>query len=112
MKTQYVLPVILALGAMVVSTQAIATGLTYDPYEVYYSKYYGIGTAPSVAEATEQEDTDFYDPYANYYNIYYGTDAQATAPAVSLDDGIDTQTTAPAISLDGDMADPSNFFNW
>ena len=100
MKTQYVLPVILALGAMVVSTQAIATGLTYDPYEVYYSKYYGIGAGPSVVEATEQKDTAFYDPYADYYNTYYGIGAQTAAPTVSLGDDIGIQTRTPAIYLD------------
>ena len=112
MKTQYVLPVILALGTIVASTQTMATGLTYDPYEIYYSKYYGIGAGPSVVEATEQKDTAFYDPYADYYDSYYGIGAQTAAPTVSLGDGIDIQARTPAIYLDDGMADPSNFFKW
>ncbi len=84
MKIQYVLSVILVLGAIVASTQTIATDLTYDPYEIYYSKYYGIGTFPFVAETTEQEDTDFYDSYTDYYNAYYGLDTLTTASAASL----------------------------
>ena len=84
MKTQYVLSVILVLGAIVASTQTIATGLTYDPNEIYYSKYYGIGIVPFAAETTEQEGTAFYDSYTDYYNAYYGLDTLTTVPAVSL----------------------------
>ena len=70
MKTQYVLPVIFALGTVVASTQAMATGLTYDPYADYYSAYYGIG-----AETT-----------APIVSLDKGIDAQTTTPIVSLDD--------------------------
>ena len=86
--------------------------MTYDPYESYYSKYYGIGAIPAAAEAAGQEDTTFYDPYADYYNTYYGIDAQTTVPAVSLDDDIDVQATTSMVSLGDDMADPSNYFKW
>jgi len=70
MKAQYVLPVILALGTVVVSTQAMATGMTYDPYADYYNTYYDIGaqkTAPTVS-------------------LEKGVDAQTTTPTISLDD--------------------------
>ncbi len=86
MKT-YILSALLVLGVTVTSTQAIATGLTYDPYENYYSQFYGIDQQQTIAPK----------------------DAVKT----SEDDPKDVSNR---ISQDADlmdsMADPSNYYSW
>jgi len=114
MKTRYILPALLALSATVTSTQAMAEGMTYDPYENYYSTYYGIGekskATPAAVAGKTQAEFSFNDPYADYYNTYYGMDGlldqdekvTATAPKVDVADPKDYS----------DMSDPTNYYKW
>jgi len=103
---KYLLTTILALSATVLTTQVSATGMTYDPYQNYYSKYYGIGveeaTTPVKAATKERADSAFYDPYADYYNANYGVDGLIEK----------NKSTESKVSEYPDMADPSNYYNW
>ena len=82
MKTQNILPILLALGIAATATLASAEGLTYDPYENYYSKYYGIEAELITAQTAD------------------------TLPEVSPEAKIVTHLD------DADMANPLNYYKW
>ena len=112
MKTRYLLPALLALGAVATSSQAIADGLTYDPYANYYGQYYGIDMNSTATNDTETAAEAFYDPYADYYNTYYGTDDLLDkSEAKSLPEK-STDSVANVLEDYPDMADPTNYFKW
>lgn len=109
MKTQYILPALLALVVTSTTTQAFAAGLTYDPYESYYHEFYGIGDKPTVIQDKAQQEPVFYDPYADYYNNYNGTYSQLNEN--TTDATIKTDETVTSIDAEV-MADPLNFYEW
>lgn len=90
MKTHSILPVLLAAGTAVASVQTLAAGMTYDPYDDYYSEYYGAGSE------------------------FKATQVQAEAPLFSEnDDTHQNKHVAVVTSTDqDDMADPGNYYNW
>ncbi len=103
MKKHIILPALFLMGATIASTYVVADGLTYDPYENYYSEFYGIGEISTTQLEPQVEiNSDFYDPYAEYYNTYYGIDGLVE----------NVITTIEPESNDADMADPRNFYKW
>lgn len=115
MKIKIMLPVLFALGAAFTSTQAIATGMTYDPYANYYNSYYGIDASPTTALVEiDEELQQFYDPYAIFYNTYYGTDELIQQKAKSAKTKVTNNYSISEINeveMD-EMADPANFYKW
>lgn len=115
MKTKIILPALFALGAAFTSTQAIATGMTYDPYANYYGTYYGIDASPTVSLVEiDEELQQFYDPYAIFYNTYYGTDdliQQGDKTAKTKPTKISTIQITDEVIMD-EMSDPTNFYKW
>lgn len=128
MKTRHIISKALALAVVLGSSSTLATGLTYDPYEIYYSKYYGIGAESSTiqsssaiqgsstiqgkaegmvsAEANSEEaskDSVLQHPSDDYYNTYYNMldqpDKSKKSEPVSIED-------------EASMADPTNYFKW
>ena len=95
MKTHYILSTLLALGVLTTSSQLMADGLTYDPYENYYSEYYGINAADGLADVS----TDTADFYEKYYNTSYDADGLATKKQSDVD-------------LYEELADPTNYYKW
>ena len=87
MKAQYVLPALFVLAATVATSQAMATGLTYDPYENYYHDYYGID-AEEIAR-------------------------QAIAKSEEQSKQLDATEKAKKVEEDTtEYADPRNFYTW
>jgi len=92
---------LLTLTIIVVSAQTLASGLTYDPYEIYYGNYYGVGVESTTPHTQEEMTSN--GSYADYYNTYYGIDT-----LVETHDEAEVVTSA----IDTDMANPMNFYNW
>lgn len=86
MNTQYILPTIVLFAT--VTTQAMATGLSYDPYENYYRDYYGIDADKITKEAIARIEVVSPDLTAQLNN------------GKTIDEDF------------SEFADPSNFFNW
>lgn len=109
MKTQTILPILLSLGTALVSSQAIADGLTYDPYENYYHDYYGIDfSSTAISNPETKEKVSSNDPNADYYSTYNSMNIKDKASSNSKP--VKHEVVAPA--SDQDMADPLNYFNW
>lgn len=112
MKTRYLLPALLALGAIATSSQTIADGLHYDPYANYYGSYYGIEMNNSATTDTETVAIPFYDPYANYYNTFYGIDDLLNKNEVKNQPEKSTEALQIVLEDYPDMSDPTNYFKW
>ena len=76
---------ILSLAISLFASQAMANGQTYDPYENYYSEYYGINAA---SYATSSE--------AGVQKLQRGT----------------TTTELKSSNHAFDVSNPANYFNW
>jgi hypothetical protein len=79
---------------IVLSAQTLASGLTYDPYEIYYGNYYGVGVDAATARTSPQEEMTSNRPY------------NKTLIKTHVKVEVITST------VDADMANPMNFYNW
>jgi hypothetical protein len=105
MKNNYALTTLVALLATLSFSQLSASGMTYDPVENYYSKFYGIGvvesatTTPAIVAKDMAADIG---PYDGYYATYYGTGVESKQASAEIIDS----------ALNDEMANPLNYYNW
>jgi len=88
MKKHYILSTLVASVAALSLSQAIASGMTYDPYENYYNNFYGTASYSSASESSNSLVAD--------KQVQKNKVVSKAAP---------TQSELY-------MADPLNFYNW